>query len=151
MVQPKRRYVIDTGLYIDASRTAEGQVALDAFRAGFAPIEYLSAVVVHELRAGVRGREAALLDRSFIDPLERRGRLVTPTFDAWKEAGRVLSELVAPGGWRQLPRSFVNDVILAMSCRESGLTLVTKNLRDFARIAAVRPFEFVPAWPVPND
>jgi len=36
-----------------------------------------------------------------------------------------------------------------MSCRESGIVLVTKNVRDFARIAAVRPFDFVPPWPIP--
>ena len=151
MVQPNRRYVVDTGLYVDALRTEVGRQALKAFRNGFAPFEYLNAVVVHELRAGVRGREAALLDDSFVKPLERRGRLVTPSFNAWKEAGRVLSELFAPHAWREVRRSFVNDVLLAMSCRESGLTLVTNNVRDFARIAQVRPFDFVPAWPIPTN
>jgi predicted nucleic acid-binding protein len=59
----------------------------------------------------------------------------------------VLSVLVAPANWRRLPRSFVNDVLLAMSCRESGTVLVTKNVHDFARIAAVRRFAFVAPWP----
>lgn len=150
VMQEKRKYVVDTNLYIDALRTDEGQYALETFRAGFAPFEHLSAVVVLELQSGVRGRDSALVNEAFIAPLEECGRLVTPTYHAWREAGRVLSELVAPNERRALPRSFVNDVLLAMSCRESGLTLVTKNLRDFARIAAVRPFEFVPAWPVPK-
>ena len=43
--------------------------------------------------------------------------------------------------------SFVNDVMLAMSCRETGAVLITGNTRDFARIASVRAFDFVPPWP----
>ncbi len=80
-------------------------------------------------------------------PYERRGRLITPSYEAWKETGRVLAELVAPAQWRTVTRSFVNDVVLAMSCRETGAVLVTGNARDFARIASVREFDFVQPWP----
>ncbi len=73
---------------------------------------------------------------------------MTPTYDAWKETGRVLAELV-PANDGPAPRSFVNDVLLAMSCRESGIVLVTKNVADFTRIAAVRSFDFVRPWPMP--
>src|SRR5262249_22494749 len=105
--------------------------------------------VVQELRAGVRGRAAARLESAIVAPFERRGRLVTPSYAAWKESGRVLSELVAPSAWRTVRRSFVNDVLLAMSCRESRIVLVTNNLRDCMRIASVRPFDFVAPWPIP--
>ena len=144
-----RRYTVDTSLYIDALRTDDGRAALQAFHAAYAPFERLSAVVVHELRAGVRGRAATVLEDAVVAPFERRGRVLAPSFAAWKEAGRVLSELIAPTEWRGVTRSFVNDALLAMSCRESGIVLVTKNVRDFARIAAVRPFDFVPPWPIP--
>jgi predicted nucleic acid-binding protein len=80
-------------------------------------------------------------------PYERRGRLITPSYDAWKETGRVLAEMVLPSQWRSVTRSFVNDVLLAMSCREAGAVLVTGNARDFARIATVRNFDFVLPWP----
>jgi len=145
----ERRYTVDTNLYIDALRTEEGKAALNAFHASYAPFEHLSAVVAHELLAGVRGRVAAKLESSIVEPFQRRGRVVTPSYDAWKEAGRVLAELIAPVAWGAVTRSFVNDVLLAMSCRESGLVLVTKNVTDCARIAAVRSFDFVPPWPVP--
>jgi predicted nucleic acid-binding protein len=145
----ERRYTVDTNLYIDAMRTAEANAALVAFHAAYAPFEHLSAVVVQELRAGVRGRAAARLEAAVIAPFERRGRLVQPSYAAWKESGRVLAALVAPNGWSTVARSFVNDVLLAMSCRESGIVLVTNNLRDCMRIAAVRPFDFVPPWPSP--
>ncbi len=145
----ERRYTVDTNLYVDALRTADGNAALRAFHAAYAPFEHLSAVVVQELRAGVRGRAAAKLESAIIAPFERRGRLIAPSYTAWKESGRVLAELIGPMDWREVSRSFVNDVLLAMSCRESGVVLVTNNVRDCARIADVRPFDFVPPWPIP--
>ena len=150
MPRRERRYTVDTSLYVDAIRTIEGNGALAAFHAGYAPFEYLSAVVVQELRAGVRGAAATKLEAGIIAPFERRGRLITPSYPAWKEAGRVLAELVAPSGWASVTRSFVNDVLLAMSCRESGIVLVTNNLRDCARIAAVKAFDYVAPWPIPE-
>jgi hypothetical protein len=96
----------------------------------------------------VRGRAAARLEAAIVAPFERRDRLVTPSYAAWKETGRVLSELVAPAMWAAVTRSFVNDVLLAMSCREAGVVLVTRNVVDCARIATVRPFDFVAPWPV---
>ena len=145
----ERRYTVDTNLYIDAMRSAEDNAALVAFHAAYAPFEHLSAVVVQELRAGVRGKAAARLEAAIVAPFERRGRLVTPSYAAWKESGRVLAELVAPTTWSSVSRSFVNDVLLAMSCRESGMVLVTNNLRDCLRIAAVRAFDFEAPWPIP--
>jgi predicted nucleic acid-binding protein len=149
-VGAERRYTVDTNLYIDALRTPEGNAALVAFHAAYAPFEQLSAVVVQELRAGVRGRAATKLEAEIVAPFERRGRLITPSYAAWKESARVLAELVPPSGWAAVSRSFVNDVLLAMSCREAGVVLVTRNTRDCARIAAVRAFDFVAPWPVPS-
>lgn len=145
----QRRFVVDTSLYVDALRTEAGNDALSAFVSAYAPFVYMSAVVTQELRAGVRGRDASRFEAAIVEPFERRGRLVTPSYAAWKEAGRVLAELIAPSGWRQVTRSFVNDVLLAMSCRETGAILVTSNLADFARIASVRAVDYVPPWPVP--
>ena len=144
-----RRFAIDTNLYVDALRTETGKVALDAFHAAFAPFVHLSAVVVQELRAGARDRAAATLDANIIAPFERRDRVFAPSYAAWKESGRVLAELVNPKDWRSVTRSFVNDTLLAMSCRESGVVLVTSNTTDFGRIAAVREFDFVSPWHAP--
>jgi len=51
---------------------------------------------------------------------------------------------VSRGGLKQ---SLVHDVILAVSCRRFGHTLVTANLRDFERIRQVEPFDFVAPYP----
>jgi len=142
-----RRYAIDTNLYIDAIRTESGKIALGQFYWAFTPWVHLCSVVAHELLAGVRGSPATKLDESLLAPFERRGRVFAPSASAWKEAGRVLGELVVPSAWKSVSRSFVNDVLLSMACRETGTVLVTSNARDFARIAKVRAFDFVTDWP----
>ena len=144
---PRRRYVVDTNLYVDALRTEDGRRALDDFQSAFAPFLHLSAVVAQELRAGVAPQAGPKFEAAMFGPFERRERVITPSYAAWIDTGRVLAELVAPSQWRSVTRSFMNDVLLAMSCREAGAILVTGNTRDFARIASVRKFEFVPPWP----
>jgi predicted nucleic acid-binding protein len=44
-------------------------------------------------------------------------------------------------------KSFANDVLLALSCREAGCVLVTENERDFQRIRRHVPFDYVKPWP----
>ena len=44
-------------------------------------------------------------------------------------------------------KSFANDVLLALSCREAGCVLVTGNERDFHRIRRYVAFEYVKPWP----
>ena len=46
----------------------------------------------------------------------------------------------------RVSRSFANDVLLALSCREAGCVLVTDNARDF-RIRRYEQFEFFEPWP----
>lgn len=59
----------------------------------------------------------------------------------------MLAALLPPSAGRSLTRSFVNDVLLAMACRESGIVLVSNNTADFERIARSRKFAFVSPWP----
>jgi predicted nucleic acid-binding protein len=152
MAGGERRYVLDTNVFTKASRDTEWSEQLLRFHAAFAPFEWLAAVVAQELLAGVRGKEATALEQQVLRPFERRRRVVVPSYTAWKDTGAVLSALVASGRarWPEVSRSLVNDILLAMSCREAGVVLVTMNTRDFARIAEVRPFDFVAPWPVPS-
>ena len=150
MLRRQRKYTIDTNLYIRAIRSAEATVALQQFHTEYAPFEFLSAVVVKELLAGARNPQAARrLQQLIFRPFEHRGRLLTPSYAAWKQAGEVLSNLVVTEGLQltRTNRGFESDVLLAMSCREAGVTLVTENRRDFERIARMSPFEFVDPWP----
>ncbi len=141
------KFALDTDVIIDGLRDPDGGIALELFHAEFAPFVYLSAVVAHELRAGARTDDAKRVERNLFAPFERRGRVFFPTYAAWSRAGDVLRELRDPGNTPAVSRSFGNDVLIALSCREAGVTLVTSNTRDFARIAAVTPVDFVEPWP----
>lgn len=144
------KYVVDTQLYIQANRSPDAQDALERFVYRESPRLYLHAVVVRELLVGaLDSRRARELHRLYAAPLERRGRPVIPTYRSWRRSGEIITELVerriiSPGGYTP---SFLNDVLIAASCREAGVTLITANTADFERIAQVEPFDFSPPWP----
>lgn len=149
-VARERKYTVDTNLFIRAFRDPSANAALQLFHTAFAPFEYLSAVVVQELRAGARTTAAAkALDRHLFTLFEQRGRLLTPSYATWKQAGEVLARLASVRSSPVAP-SFVNDVLLALTCRETGVVLVTENRRDFERIGRIVRFDFVDPWPSPG-
>lgn len=145
-----KRFVLDTNVYIAADRDGAKGEELAAFYAAFLPVTYLHAVVVQELLLGaVDARRGVSIRHAYIRPFESRGRMVTPTFANWARSGEIVAQLlrektISPGGFG---RSFLNDVLLAVSCRTAGLTLVTSNVRDFEWIRHVERFDFVPPWP----
>ncbi|MHB1327176.1 MAG: type II toxin-antitoxin system VapC family toxin [Gemmatimonadales bacterium] len=148
----ERRYALDTNLFIQGYRTEAARGALEAFLQSFAPFCYLPAVVAQELLAGVRtAAEERALGRHLIDRFERHGRLLAPSAQAWLESGRVLRALAQAEGLAlaRLTKAFGNDVLLAVTCRESGVCLVTENVRDFARIRRHLQFEYTAPWPAP--
>src|SRR5437667_144504 len=65
-----------------------------------------------------------------------------PSATVWEDAGHVLRALQELRGYRVAgSRSLVNDVLIALSARAIGATVVTSNARDFAAIREIRPFE----------
>ena len=145
-----RKYVLDTQIFIDAFRDPAANEALQRFHQAFAPFEQLSVVVAQELRAGVRRpRELHALERHVLAIFERTNRVITPSPSAWHRSGDVLSEMARRDGLEiaRVSKSFANDILLALSCREAGCVLVTENARDFQRIRRYVPFDFVRPWP----
>ncbi len=145
-----RKYALDTNLFIHAFRDPVAREALLRFHAAFAPFEYLSVVVAQELRAGTRRPgDRARLERELLAVFERTGRVVTPSRQAWHDSGDVLAALAAKEGLEagRVSKAFGNDVLLGLSCRESGLTLVTDNIADFEKISRIVPVPYVAPWP----
>jgi predicted nucleic acid-binding protein len=145
-----RKYVLDTQIFINAFRDPAVNDALQRFHRAFAPFEQLSVVVAQELRAGVqRPRDRNALDTHVLSIFERSNRVITPSSGAWHRSGDVLSEMARRDGLElnRVSKSFANDILLALSCREAGCVLVTDNERDFRRIRRYVPFEFVSPWP----
>jgi predicted nucleic acid-binding protein len=148
-----RRYVVDTNLYIRATRDDEWSQALERFFLAFTPEIYLHSVIALEILAGATS--PALERRTeerFIRPFERRERVFTPSHSSWKGAAAALARLVrerkvSPEG---VKKSLVNDCLIAASARDHGFVLVTDNAKDFELIRDTLPIEFVPPWPDPS-
>jgi predicted nucleic acid-binding protein len=145
-----RKYVLDTNLYIGAIRDPDKEAALDAFLERNAPVTYMSAVVMQELRAGaITDASARALDKGIFEVFERRGRVAGPSVLSFKVCGRILTALFRQDGvpFKERPRSLVNDILIALTCRENGMTLLTDD-GDFKIIRPfVRGFSFLTPWP----
>ena len=144
------RYAIDSSVYIGALRDRNEAAELKSFLAASLASTFLSAVVALELRAGVRS--AAHLEdyEAIVGPFARRGRVFAPSVKAYEECGRILADLANKDGVKlaETNRSFVNDILIAVSCRERGITLVAQNDADFGSIRRhLRSFQYVPPWP----
>jgi len=145
-----RKYVLDTNCFIDASRNEAAATTLAEFSARAAPFLYLSSVVAAELIAGTANLEARrTLEEAVLGPYQRRGRVLTPSRASWETLGKTLSELVWKDGLQlqRTPRSFMLDILIAHSCREHGIVLISTNARDLKRINRIFTFEWTPPFP----
>ena len=119
--------VIDTSVYIDHWERGLYDEALERVRRAF--IIRHSAVVLSELRRGARTRAAerlvARLHALARDPW-------TPMQNGWWEAGRLIRTIGDTQDWdRSKRRDFQNDVLIALTARRHGATVVTANREDF--------------------
>ena len=99
---------------------------------------FLTTVVVQELWAGAPSRaERAYIERLYL--LARRDRrLLNPPPAAWILSGqalRILAHTRRMGSGRL--RALRNDVLLAATALLHGAAVMTRNVDDFAAIAAV--------------
>ena len=144
------KYAIDTNLYIDAFRNPDATEQLKQFLTKYLPATYLSSIVMMELRTGAQTkRSSEALELALFSPFEKRRRVFTPSPSAFKEAGRILACMAQdhqldPG---LLKSSIVNDALLAVSCREQGVVLITHDT-DFPRIRQhLKSFRYIAHWP----
>jgi predicted nucleic acid-binding protein len=133
-----RRLILDTNLYIDWFNTGAHEPLLFQSDA----VKMMSTVVMMELLAGAH----AVRDRTRLHDLFRTfrklGRLLVPSAEVYEDAGGVLRQLQAVHGYRlRQAHSLTNDVLIALSARTVGGTVVTQNQRDFLAIQSIRPFK----------
>ena len=144
-------FALDTSVYIRALRDAAVLAELKDFRKRAGLRIVIAGVVAMELGAGAitQQHESAVSD--MIEPYARRGLVVPVSYAACTQSGRVLAALARHErvDLARAPRSLTNDVLIAASCREAGVVLVTDNSRDFTRIQRhLRGFRFVSPWPL---
>ena len=137
--------LLDSSIYITALRKADQYTlslrGLDSSR----PV-WLSAVVLQELYAGATGTAVAAVERLEYD-FGKAGRLFAPSNGDWARAGRLLARLAARYDYEQVGKArLTNDALIATSAGRLGILVITKNVRDFARLEEFQHFR----WQVKN-
>jgi predicted nucleic acid-binding protein len=103
---------------------------------------WLSAVVLEELYAGATERARHAVERLERD-FGRVRRLLVPDLRDWTQAGKVLARLGARYDYERIGKArLINDALIATSAGRAGITVITGNARDFARLAEFQPFSW---------
>jgi len=86
---------------------------------------------------------------TLVRPLQRVRRVITPSHAAWQSSAEAIARMSRreKRDLRSIPRSLINDYLLAASCREVGATLITDNIPDFAAIRRYIRIEYMAPWP----
>ncbi len=133
--------LLDTNVYLDALKS---DADATRFERQFLPLVFqtcLSSVVVEELYAGALDDRAVRLVERQVGALERVGRVVTPLFEDWKKAGKLVSAITRrEPGRKPKVQQMLNDILLALSARRMGADLYTVNRDDFKLIHRYQPF-----------
>lgn len=134
------RVIFDSDLYIDWINVGlREELLLDRWF-----IRYMSTVVLLELQAGALEPAAAKAVDDLYRTFTRTGRLLSPSPDTFWRAGSVLRVLQRRLGFDLRSRfRLVNDCLIALSSRQIGATVVTRNERDFRLIQEFVPFSLV--------
>lgn len=137
----------DSSVYIDAHRRRDvSLLAARNFRVegekGLRPL-FLSAVVLEELLVGAVNAAAQKLCLKLERDFTKTGRLIVPSRSDWIISGQVLCIIGKKYGFDEVKGArMTNDALIAMSVASRGLKILTKNGKDFARIAEFRPFDW---------
>jgi len=125
--------IFDTSIFIDHLRT-------NKFSNNFQNLNGIirnSAVVLSELARGAT-KEA---ERGFVNALAKNHPILTPTEKNWLESGKILSKIYKDKGFSpEKLRDLHFDVLIALTARNYGATVITSNRMDFELIKAYRGF-----------
>ena len=132
--------LFDTSIYIAVLRSKVESGRLREM-AGGGPI-WLSAVVLAELYAGADSKSRKAVERLERD-FERAKRILSPSLSDWALTGKALARLAAKYDYEQIGRGrLTNDALIAASAGRLGITVISANLRDFAKLAEFLRFRW---------
>lgn len=133
--------LFDSSVYIRALRD-EGGAAIALERWARESALWLSSVVLEELYAGATRRDHRIIEKLEHD-FDKVRRVLVPNLGDWAQAGRILSHMAERYGYEQMGRTrLTNDALIATSASRSGVTVITANQRDFARLAEFCPLQW---------
>jgi len=127
---PPGLLLFDTGIYIRATR-GEAYAWLNEDAKVFQRT-LLTAVVVAELYAGTRDRQEKRALDNLCRANQSLGHFSSPPAAVWIDAGILLRRAHGAFGQMGFAHHF-RDLLIALEAVRAGATLVTENVRDFAR------------------
>lgn len=137
------KHIFDTNIYIRCMLDRDFALQHAGQYARYIPSTFFSSVVAQELIVGCTNDLAMRRVQNFFRPFERVRRIINPTYEDWKEAGctAVRIALKRPG-LKSKKIALINDILIALSCRRIGATLITFNSQDFEVIREFIQFRF---------
>jgi len=128
--------VLDTSVYVENFRTGRFTQCIAESRFLIRGVT----VVIHELLRGARRP----LEREFALSLARRLRLCNPTERIWSDSGTIVAQLATAKGYdRRKIQELSFDVLIALTARAIGATVITLNRHDFEDIRTYRSFRLL--------
>lgn len=126
--------IFDSSIFIDDLRSGCHAQRIAALE----DVIRTSAVVLAELWRGA----TTAGEQQFLRALERRFPVFSPTEKDWLDSGQILLKMQRDHGYegRKL-RDLHFDVLIALTARNHGATLVTANRTDFELIRSYRGFK----------
>ena len=130
------KVLLDTNVFIDYLRA---ELHADWIFGGVSHIvRFLSSVVLMELRIGANtARRQRAVDR--IQAAFPTSRLIAPLPPLFDHAGRLFRTLHGDGSGLDDRLGPVNDLLIALTARQIGATVLTSNLDEFRQIARYLP------------
>ena len=126
---PARFAVFDTSVYVENFRT--GRFTHRILQSSLIP--RCSSVVLHELLRGARTR----VEAEFVRDLWRQCVVLTPTERHWIQSAELLGTIARRAHYEASKiRELAFDVLMALSARSIGATVVTCNRSDFEVLRA---------------
>jgi predicted nucleic acid-binding protein len=130
------KVLLDTNVFIDYLRA--DLYAEWIFGGVSNIIRFLSSIVLLELRIGAdTARRQRAVDR--VQAAFPTSRLIAPLPPLFDHAGRLFRTLHGEGSGLDDRLEPVNDLLIALTARQIGATILTSNLDDFRRIARHLP------------
>lgn len=128
-----RIIIFDTSVFIDHLRTNKHA---DHFQNLNGLIRNSSVVLSELLRGATKETE-----KDFVTTLAKNHPILTPTEKNWLESGEILSEVYQDKGFSpEKLRDLHFDVLIALTARNYGATIITSNKADFELLKGYKDF-----------
>ena len=136
------KYIFDTSIYINSLHSEFFASRIEKRFRKLTPFIYFSSVVVQELLAGAIDQVGIEKVKNYFEPFEKVGRIITPSYNIWKETGFVIAKILNKSPqYKSKLRGLINDTLIALSSYYFGATVVTCDKADFSLIKKYKNFE----------